>query len=116
MSRFLAALLLVSIAYCGCRPCSNCYDYSSPVANSPYAGHPGRAGSAMYGGTLALEYASQELEATDDFGPANVPQPPPSEDGMNDGDQADIELTIPNAPPEQIQPATLIDGPLPFVD
>jgi hypothetical protein len=42
----LAALLL---AASGCHMCSDCCDYSSCVANGPYAGIAGRAGSNSSG-------------------------------------------------------------------
>jgi hypothetical protein len=45
MTRRLALLVAALFAAAGCHMCSDCCDYSSPVANSPYAGTGGRAGS-----------------------------------------------------------------------
>ncbi len=41
--------LLAILAVSGCRMCSDCGDYSPPVAGSPYDGVNHRAGSAFNG-------------------------------------------------------------------
>ncbi len=46
----LASVFVLLIACGGCRMCSDCCDYSSCVADAPYAGCSGRAGSVLAGG------------------------------------------------------------------
>ena len=49
MTRKLAAIAACLALAGGCRMCSDCCDYSSPVADSPYHNPYGRAGSAFTG-------------------------------------------------------------------
>ena len=49
--RRLGCLLLMIAASGGCRACSDCYDYGSPVAPGPYSSTGSRAGSAFAGTT-----------------------------------------------------------------
>lgn len=79
MSKRVASVLLLVVASGlvpagGCRVCSDCTDYSSPLANSPYAGTPGRAGSA-FNGTVFTAPAAAPLEATPPASPV-ITQPP----------------------------------------
>ncbi|MEQ8210512.1 MAG: hypothetical protein RH917_11840 [Lacipirellulaceae bacterium] len=57
----LACLLLILAASGGCRACSNCYDYSSPVAPGPYSGR-GRAGSVFADGTRQTPRKTEQPE------------------------------------------------------
>ena len=45
MARLLLAGLLLIVAGSGCRMCSNCYDYASPVMDCPCGGPYARVGS-----------------------------------------------------------------------
>lgn len=49
MKRHWAAVAACILLASGCRMCSDCCDYSSPVADSPYHNPYGRAGSAFTG-------------------------------------------------------------------
>ncbi|MDC0934672.1 hypothetical protein OAS39_00190 [Pirellulales bacterium] len=65
MPRLRPAILLlvsVSVASVGCRTCSNCYDYSSPVANSAYSHESGRAGSAISRNIAAVGRPDLDLD------------------------------------------------------
>ncbi len=53
--------LLLLLASGGCQACSSCCDYLPPVADGPYTGSPGRAGSAISGGFVSS--AAYEGEA-----------------------------------------------------
>jgi hypothetical protein len=55
----IAALVLASA---GCHMCSDCGDYSAPVANSPYAGTAGRAGSVLSGMNGAVMSPESEYQ------------------------------------------------------
>lgn len=63
MNQRLACLLLLLAASGGCRACSDCYDYGSPVAPGPYSSRSGRAGSAFADGTQ-IPAAQQQIVAT----------------------------------------------------
>jgi hypothetical protein len=54
MKRTYALLAALVLAAAGCHMCSDCGDYSAPVANSPYAGTGGRAGSVLSGMNAAM--------------------------------------------------------------
>ncbi|QDS98448.1 hypothetical protein [Adhaeretor mobilis] len=67
----ISCLLLILAASGGCRACSDCYDYGSPVAPGPYSSTRGRAGSAFAGGSQqnagevhVLEASHEELEVS----------------------------------------------------
>lgn len=82
MHRSFIALLVSLLASFGCRACSNCYDYASPVSPSQ-VGHPcGRAGSAFNNGAPGWALISA------------------------DAAEEPIELTIPNAPQTAADPST----------
>lgn len=71
-NRLAAAILLVAAA--GCRMCSDSCDYSSPVADGPYAGTYGRAGSAFNG--VVLSSPVEETPPVDAEMAAPITQPP----------------------------------------
>jgi hypothetical protein len=73
MTRCIAGLLLFVAATTGCRICSDCTDYSPPVADGPYAGMPGRAGSAFNGVVM-----TPAVGPTDEVPTQTPPAPPTS--------------------------------------
>lgn len=91
----LGAVLLLAAA--GCRMCSNCCDYSSPLADGPYATVHGRAGSVASG----VPVVSEPIPAVD--AEPLVQPPPPAE-----SDQPE-QLLEPSTP-MIIQPPALL-GP-----
>jgi hypothetical protein len=77
MKRNHALVAALVLAAAGCHMCSDCTDYSAPVANSPYAGAGGRAGSVlsgMNGAAISPELAYQP-EPTSEYDAASVTQP-----------------------------------------
>jgi hypothetical protein len=73
MTRKLAALVAL-VASVGCRMCSDSCDYSSPVADGPYAGTYGRAGSAFTG--MVLDAPAADAEAVAAPAVDSISQPP----------------------------------------
>ena len=77
MKRTYTLIAALIIAAAGCHMCSDCSDYSSPVANSLYAGTGGRAGSVSSGmsGPVATPepYYAPEAVAEPENVPVTVP-------------------------------------------
>lgn len=69
MNQRLACLFVLLAASAGCRACSDCYDYSSPVAPGPYSNR-GRAGSVFADGTQVPANEAQQLVAVSKEQPA----------------------------------------------
>lgn len=78
--RRLATLCLFFAACGGCHMCSDCCDYSSPVADGPYAGQPGRAGSLLSGGympgAISEPLSQEEASAKREESRASIGLPP----------------------------------------
>lgn len=73
MKRSHALLAGLVFAVAGCHMCSDCGDYSAPVANSPYAGTGGRAGSVLSGMNGAVLSSEAEYQPA----PIANPEMPP---------------------------------------
>jgi hypothetical protein len=76
-SALVAALILTAA---GCHMCSDCCDYSSPVANSPYAGTGGRAGSNSSGMNGPVASPEPYYDPDVAIEPENVPVTEPQTD------------------------------------
>jgi hypothetical protein len=93
---FSAVLLLTALA--GCSMCSDCCDHSPPVADGPYAGVHGRAGSVL--GGAVIEIPPVEDAAEEAPSPTPTPPAPPSDEEL--------------AEPPTIEPPTIELPPLPL--
>ena len=98
-TRFFAWAAALAVACCGCRACSNCFDYSSPVAE-PVGDGTGRAGSILsqvqqqgvvpvsYEADYVVSRSNQVVDAAyqlpwpeqEEEAPQELPPPPPLKD------------------------------------
>lgn len=110
--RYAAAGLLAAT---GCRACSDCYDYSSPVADPVYGTTHGRAGSNLSGGVVGASW--QPATAPADNGA--LFSPPSEEEGAEGAVTAnyadDALQPLPHSEPEPATSTSAVMAPAPSI-
>lgn len=103
------------LAAAGCRACSDCYDYSSPVADPVYGTTHGRAGSNLSGGVVGASWQPATAAADHDelFSPSAEQQG--AEEAVPAGYADDVPQPLPDSELAPLTPTSDVMAPAPSI-